>query len=175
MTLLQAFFDAATKYLAPDAFARILAAAEEIAGPSPIKRISVRKEQRIDKPFLAARIEATLNDVGTSSPMGAHFSERMDERLGITVGPAELGELAQLVRLGGSDVRILRTQLQTILHCEVQWRGKTFIVVFNRSRNELITAYEYQAPRAPQHKAVRFPGERSRKRFGVRNVEEYDE
>lgn len=172
--------DIASERLTPDTFAKLLAAAEEKLAPGQPRHIPVPRRARVDKPFLQERIaqsfvELPAIDKPRELQEGTHVAARLEERMQLAVSAADLGELGQLIRRGDPNVRTLRTQLQTILHCEVNWRGKVFVVLYNSTRRELITAYEYKPARPPMHKGVRFPGEKARKRIGVRDVWEDDD
>jgi hypothetical protein len=95
---------------------------------------------QVHKPVLAARIEAELNDL-VIKPHQPHIQTRLEERMELDVGPNDLGQLARLVQAGGSDVKIIKRQMQCILYCEVNWRGKDFVVLYNQSQDRLITAF----------------------------------
>lgn len=167
----QHFMDIASERLPPATFALILAAAQEMCAPGQA-HIPVPKRHRVEKPFLQERIAQSFVILPADKPRelqeGSHVAMRLEERMQLAVSPSELGELKQLIKRG--QMRTLRKQLQTIVHCEVHWRGKVFVAIFNQSRDELITAYEFKPARPPTHKGVRFPAEKARKRLGVRDI-----
>ena len=180
MTVEKHFLDIASERLAPDTFALLLAAAHARTEPQP--GAALPKRQRIEKPFLQERIGQALAGTGTASSSqvpdqrerlpqtGSHVAVRLEQRMQIAATPSELGELARLVKHGGINVRTLRTQMQTILHCEVRWRDRDFVVVYNKSRDELITAYAFRPTSPTKPSKVRFPGEKARVKVSWRDI-----
>jgi hypothetical protein len=100
-----------------------------------------------------AEILSTPNDddgtfIGDDRP---HIVRRMEERFDMTLRGADLAELSALMEAGSPNVDVLRTRFDRVEVCAVRWRGQHFVVVWNRSRNHLITAY----PRAKKRSVDR--------------------
>jgi len=97
----------------------------------------------VDKPALASRIEAHLNGE-TRPPEASHIQGRIERRLEIDVTLADLGELLRVAQAGGPNVQVVKQVMDLVQECVVNWRGKHFVVVYNKSRGKLITAFAKQ-------------------------------
>lgn len=105
-----------------------------------IDNTSKPKNKPIDNPNVIERIEAHLN--GEKQPTQVpHIKERIERRLEIDITPSDLGELLSVVRAGGVNVQVIRQEMDLMQECVVNWRGKHFIVIYNKSRNKLVTAF----------------------------------
>ena len=107
-------------------------------------------------PIVAARIEACLNDVPAPPPPAKpHVAERIEKRMDIEVGHAELGDLLRLVQDGGPNISVTRQSMELLQEIKVLWRGKEFHVIYNRTAGRLVTAY---AKSGKRFKPKRVPG-----------------
>jgi hypothetical protein len=101
---------------------------------------SLPSEDRVRKPALAAVIQADMQDLPRPE-QPPHVVERLDQRVDLQIGENELGELKRMVRIGDRNSRILRTRLDTVIEAEVAFMGRHFTVIYNRTRDTLVTAF----------------------------------
>lgn len=151
-----------------DLMSRAVAAERRRIDALPISPV----RQHVERPVTAARIEAHLNDSDPPPFEAPHIAERLEERLDITIGPSELGALAAFVRSKGPNVKAFRTEMSKVVHYEVNWFGKHFVVVYNESRQTLITAFP-KVKRKPKRLQIRH-ADLPRERMRIRDVDDDD-
>lgn len=147
MALADRFMEIARSMVPEVLFQRILAAAVAAERRRIEAAPAFRADERLDKPTVVAGIAAGLD--GCSPPpvdkAEAHAAQRLRERVDPAFGANELTELQRLVRDGGPHVRIVRTRMEAVRECEVTFRGREFVVIYNASRERLVTAYVRRA------------------------------
>ncbi|MCM8735938.1 hypothetical protein M5E06_17540 [Azospirillum sp. A1-3] len=141
MTIAHRFMEIARRKLDAETYDSIYAAAVAAERRRIEEAPTLPADERVEKPALSASIEAAINDLPAPPPQASHVAERLEERADIQVGPNELGELKRMVRDGDRNAKITKTRMESIAEAEVSFMGRHFIVVYNKSRDHLITAY----------------------------------
>lgn len=173
MAIAEFFIQIARDKLDPAVFADIQAKAVAAERRRVEAQPTLPAVLQVDRPNMAARVEAHLR--GLPKPkLVPHPTVRIEERLDIKIGPNDLGELAQVVRAGGPNVKVNKQVMEAVLHCTVDWRGKHFTVLFSKSRDQIITAYPYRKQKPLTRPIARKPV-RERPVRGVRDIHEEDE
>ncbi len=116
--------------------------------PPPQPARKAYEPRPIATPDILARSVAKMNNQPPPAPtQPPHVVSRMDERLEVQVTTDDLNEIMQLIQSGDSRVRLLRTFMHRVEECMIIWRGREFIVVWNRSTRRLVTAYPKEKKR----------------------------
>ena len=151
------FMQIARDKLDAELFADILSRAVKALRRQVEKAPVSSADEKVEKPAVAKRVEAHLNDLPAPKREPPHAAQRIEERLGMTVGPRELGALANTIKAGGPNVQIVRTEMRAIVQCVVHWQGKHFTAIYDRSRAELITAYPVRKKKAGKRMKIYGP------------------
>ena len=142
MTIAQRFMDMARSRLPADAFEPIYADAVAAERKAMSKPASVRVEQKVEKPAVAARIEAHLTGKPQPpAPEAPHIAERLEERLDIQADAVALAQIARMIDTNAPGIQFVKRSMQTVAECVVPYGGKHFVVIYNMSARKLITAY----------------------------------
>lgn len=142
MTIAHRFMEVARRRLDAETFDSIYAAAVAAERRRVEEAPALSADERVEKPALSASIEADINDLPILPPPHTpHIAERLEERADLQVGPNELGELKRMVRDGDRHAKITKTRMESVQEAEVSFMGRHFVVIYNKSRDTLITAY----------------------------------
>lgn len=177
------FVAVAEEQLEPGLFAKLLALAEDRlkqdAGPTALPNrhepeavpVPVEVKQKADKAAVIERVSAALNKRPVAR-VEAHAATRLNERLGIEVGPQEIGELTQFILQGGPNVTKIKREVRAVDHYRVIWRGVEFLAVLAIDRKELITIRRVaKVHRARAGRSIRSAREASRRKMAMRDLD----
>lgn len=149
MTIAHRFMEIARQKLDADTYDGIYAAAVAAERRRIEEAPALPADDRVEKPVLSASIEAAINGLPVlADPHVPHIAERMEERADIQVGPNELGELKRMVRDGDRNAKVTKTRFDSVVEAEVCFMGRHFVVIYNKSRDHLITAYLKRSKKA---------------------------
>ena len=77
---------------------------------------------------------------GPSASYRTHAQGRLEERFRLEVTPADLVEIANLIRDGSPAVKLVRQMMVLRGDYEVVWRAKKFRVIYQPHEHKIITA-----------------------------------
>jgi len=109
----------------------------------------------VHNPNVAARINAHFKGEEFKAVAPAHVETQIKKRIDLDITPADLGELAELLRQNHPSNKLRKQHMRLIQEVEVTWRGKVFIVVWDKSTSHLITAYPNRSREVKKSRSMR--------------------
>lgn len=127
MQIAKAFMDNAKHYLTTEDFGKIYTHAINEVRKDIISSPPEKKEIKVEeKPVIKSEVP--------------HVIERMNERYDLKVDFSDVNLILNLINNGGSNVKVKKSVINVVQHLHIMYKGQEVNVVYNKTRNKLITA-----------------------------------